>query len=59
MTTMRVNIAELGGLAVTRLLAAIESAEHQVHAPQILVPELIVRASSIPARSRKPHADSS
>ena len=59
LTTMRVNIAELGGLAVTRLLAAIESAEHQVHAPQILVPELIVRASSIPARSRKPHADSS
>jgi DNA-binding LacI/PurR family transcriptional regulator len=36
LTTMRVNIAELGGLAVTRLLAAIESAEHQVHAPQIL-----------------------
>ena len=59
LTTMRVNIAELGGLAVTRLLAAIESAEYQVHAPQILVPELIVRASSIPARSHKPHADSS
>ena len=59
LTTMRVNIAELGGLAVTRLLAVIESPEHQVPVPQTLVPELIVRASSIPTRLHKPHADSS
>ena len=59
LTTMRVNIAELGGMAVTRLLSAIESSENVVLAPQVLVPELIVRASSVPARLRKPHADSS
>ena len=59
LTTMRVNIAELGGLAVTRLLAAIESAEYEVPVPQTLVPELIVRASSIAPRLHKPHADSS
>ena len=59
LTTMRVNIAELGGMAVTRLLAAIESTGSTVLAPQTLVPELIVRASSIPPNLHKARADSS
>ena len=59
LTTMRVNIAELGGMAVTQLLAAIEGAENALSTPQTLVPELIVRASSIPPDLQKLRADSS
>ena len=46
LTTMRVNIAELGGMAMRRLLQAIESAPDTA-APQLLVPELITRDSSL------------
>ena len=56
---MRVNIAELGGLAMTRLLAVIENNGADKPAPQTLVPDLIVRASSISPRLAKPTADSS
>ena len=59
LTTMRVNIAELGGLAMTRLLAVIENNGADKPAPQTLVPDLIVRASSISPRLAKPPADSS
>ncbi|HEX7801336.1 MAG TPA: LacI family DNA-binding transcriptional regulator [Pseudoxanthomonas sp.] len=52
LTTMRVSIAELGGLALTRLLQSIESDESQSSALQTLVPELIVRESSIHAAHR-------
>ena len=45
LTTMRVNIAELGGMAMRRLLQAIES-EPAGAGPQLLTPELIARASS-------------
>lgn len=46
LTTMRVNIAELGGRAMTRLLQAIDSDAEKNLAPQTLAPELIVRQSS-------------
>lgn len=46
LTTMRVNIAELGGTAMQRLLQAIESGPAAA-APQLLSPELIVRSSSL------------
>lgn len=46
LTTMRVKIADLGGLALTRLLAAIEADSAGDPAPQAFVPELIVRESS-------------
>ena len=45
LTTMRVNIAELGGMAMRRLLQAIESGPGAA-APQLLAPELIARDSS-------------
>ena len=47
LTTMRVSIAELGGLALTRLLVSIESDEEQAVTSQTLVPELIVRESTV------------
>lgn len=46
LTTMRVNIAELGGMAMRRLLQGIEAAPADA-APQLLSPELIVRSSSL------------
>ncbi|MBP3985069.1 LacI family DNA-binding transcriptional regulator [Pseudoxanthomonas helianthi] len=46
LTTMRVNIAELGGMAMGRLLQAIESGPDAA-APQLLTPELIARDSSL------------
>ncbi|MET0755709.1 MAG: LacI family DNA-binding transcriptional regulator [Pseudoxanthomonas sp.] len=52
LTTMRVSIAELGGLALTCLLQSIESDDVQTSTLQTLVPELIVRESSIPASRR-------
>ncbi|HEY5971451.1 MAG TPA: LacI family DNA-binding transcriptional regulator [Pseudoxanthomonas sp.] len=52
LTTMRVSIAELGGLALTRLLQSIESDDLQAPALQTLVPELIVRESTIHAAHR-------
>ncbi len=45
LTTMRVNITELGGMAMRRLLQAIESGPGAA-APQLLAPELIARDSS-------------
>jgi LacI family transcriptional regulator len=51
LTTMRVNIAELGGRAMTRLLAAIETDGEKSVPAQTLPPELIVRQSS--ARTAK------
>lgn len=59
LTTMRVSIAELGGLALTRLLQSIESDESQPSALQTLVPELIVRESSIHATRRTTQSGSS
>jgi LacI family transcriptional regulator len=54
LTTMRVNIAELGGQALTRLLAAIDTTDGNEPSMQTLVPELIVRESSVAApRARK------
>ena len=53
LTTMRVNIAELGGLAMTRLLEAIHSPGSDQAVSQTLVPELIVRESSA-AKTRPP-----
>ena len=46
LTTMRVNIAELGGRAMTRLLEAIGADAEKDLASQTLAPELIVRQSS-------------
>ncbi|HZV38014.1 MAG TPA: LacI family DNA-binding transcriptional regulator [Pseudoxanthomonas sp.] len=46
LTTMRVNIAELGGMAMSRLLQAIESGPDAA-ASQLLTPELIARDSSL------------
>ena len=46
LTTMRVSIAELGGQAMGRLLDAIESDGARVAPSAMLIPELIVRASS-------------
>jgi LacI family transcriptional regulator len=59
LTTMRVSIAELGGLALTRLLQSIESEESQSSALQTLVPELIVRESSLHATRRTAQSGSS
>lgn len=59
LTTMRVSIAELGGLALTRLLQSIESDESQPAALQTLVPELIVRESSLHATRRTTQSGSS
>ena len=59
LTTMRVNIAGLGGAALNRLLAAIEAGgadQADQASQQTLQPELIVRASSglpAPKRARK------
>ena len=52
LTTIRVSIAELGGLALTRLLQSIESDDTQPSTQQTLVPELIVRESTIHAPRR-------
>jgi LacI family transcriptional regulator len=59
LTTMRVSIAELGGLALTRLLQSIESEESQPSTLQTLVPELIVRESSVHATRRSTQSGSS
>jgi len=59
LTTMRVSIAELGGLALTRLLQSIESDESQPSTLQTLVPELIVRESSVHATRRSTQSGSS
>ncbi|KAF1711785.1 LacI family DNA-binding transcriptional regulator [Pseudoxanthomonas sacheonensis] len=59
LTTMRVSIAELGGLALTRLLQSIESEESQPSTLQTLVPELIVRESSTHATRRSTQSGSS
>jgi len=59
LTTMRVSIAELGGLALSRLLVSIESDDEQEATSQTLVPELIVRESSIRAPLRQSDADGS
>lgn len=57
LTTMRVNIAELGGMAVSRLLSAIDAHGVADLTPQTLVPELIVRESS--STATQPPVDSS
>jgi len=49
LTTMRVSIAELGGQAMSRLLDTIDSDGERVAPSATLVPELIVRESSIGA----------
>ena len=46
LTTMRVSIAELGGLALSRLLQAIEADGVADSTPHTLAPELIVREST-------------
>ncbi|WP_334180074.1 LacI family DNA-binding transcriptional regulator [Pseudoxanthomonas sp.] len=47
LTTMRVSIAELGEQAMSRLLETIESDGARVAPSSMLVPELVVRASSV------------
>ena len=59
LTTMRVSIAELGGLALSRLLLAIDSDGADTTVPETLVPELIVRASTHQPDHRRPGSDSS
>ena len=59
LTTMRVKIAELGALALTRLLVAIDADGVDDFSRQTLVPELIVRESSITAARRRTDADGS
>ncbi|MEO6103098.1 MAG: LacI family DNA-binding transcriptional regulator [Pseudoxanthomonas sp.] len=49
LTTMRVSIAELGGLALSRLLQAIEADGIADLTPHTLAPELIVRESTLHA----------
>lgn len=58
LTTMRVSIAELGGQAMGRLLDAIDSDGARVAPSAMLVPELIVRASSVerPAHGKQAKA---
>ncbi|HBK46839.1 MAG TPA: LacI family transcriptional regulator [Xanthomonadaceae bacterium] len=46
LTTVRVNIAELGGKAMTRLLDSIDSISVEERRRQTLMPSLIVRESS-------------
>ena len=46
LTTMRVSIDELGGSALKRLLALIETGEPGEAERHVLVPELVVRQSS-------------
>ena len=50
LTTMRVDIASLGGRALRALLARTNSTTVQPAEP-LLLPELIVRASTVPTRS--------
>ena len=52
LTTMRVSIAELGGLALSRLLQAIEADGVADLTPHTLAPELIVRESTLHATRR-------
>ena len=53
LTTMRVSIAELGGLALSRLLLAIDADGALDFPPHTLAPELIVRESTVPANRRQ------
>lgn len=54
LTTMRVHIAELGELALERLVTAIEHPDAPAHAFEHLMPELVVRQSSErPLRNRQ------
>ena len=53
LTTMRVSIAELGGLALSRLLQAIEADGVADLNPHTLTPELIVRESTLHASRRQ------
>ena len=55
LTTMRVNIAELGGLALDKLLVAIEHEGVEDVTSQTLVPELIVRESSTTTAGHAPN----
>ena len=59
LTTMRVNIAELGGLALSRLLLQIEGDGEVDLSLQTLVPELIVRESSLTLPRSPPVSNSS
>lgn len=56
LTTMRVSIAELGGLALSRLLQAIEADGVADSTPHTLAPELIVRESTLHAIRRQAKA---
>lgn len=56
LTTMRISIAELGGLALSRLLQAIEADGVADLAPHTLAPELIVRESTLHAKRRQAKA---
>lgn len=53
LTTMRISIAELGGLALSRLLQAIEAGGVADLTPHTLAPELIVRESTLHATRRQ------
>lgn len=46
LTTMRVHIAEMGEMALARLVAAIEAPDAPPRAPEHLIPELVIRQSS-------------
>jgi LacI family transcriptional regulator len=56
---MRVSIAELGGLALSRLLLAIDTDGADKTVPETLVPELIVRASTLQSNLHRPVAGNS
>ena len=56
LTTKRVSIAELGGLALSRLLQAIEADGVADSTPHTLAPELIVRESTLHAIRRQAKA---
>ncbi|KAF1717746.1 LacI family transcriptional regulator [Pseudoxanthomonas yeongjuensis] len=56
LTTMRISIAELGGLALSRLLQAIEADGVADLTPHTLAPELIVRESTLHATRQRAKA---
>ncbi|MBD9368924.1 LacI family DNA-binding transcriptional regulator [Xanthomonas sp. XNM01] len=58
LTTMQVSIAALGGKALMRLLSQMDSDESLVPGHQMLVPELVVRQSSVSRRASHPPAHS-
>lgn len=59
LTTMRVNIAEVGARAVRMLLAQLGKEPGPAPANEVMAPDLIVRDSCAPPTSRRRRSDSS